>query len=254
MTLDIRMLLKGCGRRLGNESILQNIGVVSVDMFQTLVNVDTRKHPFWQQVLGENYTKEQAEVYWSQLKAFLYGEYGELFSKNLDFIKARSVAERSFAKLFDHLGLKLDPTYAADVFVKEHGLATPFADTVQFLQEVGKLYPICLVSDADEEMFGPLRELHTFDHIFTSEHMGGYKGSLSGDLFRGVVEHYGMAPESIVHIGDSYFDVLGAGRTGLISCWLNRFDKPWEHEVKPHRVVTSLTEAGLLLGVGSVDS
>lgn len=239
---------------MGNEGTLQNISVVSVDMFQTLVNVDSRCHTFWQQVLEDNYAAEQAELYWPQLKQFLRREYMELFQDNHDFIKARLVAERSFMKLFNHLGLKVDPARAADVFITEHGLAEPFADAKHFLQEVGNLYPICLVSDADEEMLGPLRELYSFDHIFTSEQLGAYKSSPTGELFRGVVEHYGLFAESIVHIGDSFFDVLGAGRTGLISCWLNRDGKPWEHEVKPHRVVTSLNEAAAMLGVRASDS
>ena len=236
--------------RLKYDGTLQNIAVVSVDMFQTLVNVDSRCHPFWQQLLREKYTVERANHYWSQIKVYLQEEYRELFGWNYEFIKARSVAERSFAKMFNELGLKLDPASTADLFIKEHGFSEPFADTAQFLQEVGKMYPICLVSDADEEMLGPLRELHSFDHVFTSEQMGSYKSSPSGELFRGVVEHYGLPAESIVHIGDSFFDVLGAGCTGLISCWLNRYDKTWEHEVRPHRVVTSLTEATALLGAG----
>lgn len=235
---------------MADEVTLQNIAVVSVDMFQTLVNVDSRCHPFWQQVLGDNYAAEQAEHYWSQIKVFLHEEYGELFRNHHEFIKARSVAERSFAKMFNQLGLKLDPARTADLFVKEHGLSEPFTDTMQFLQEVGEIYPICLVSDADEEMLGPLRDLYSFDYVFTSEQLGAYKSSPGGELFRGVVEHYDLPAESIVHIGDSFFDVLGAGRTGLISCWLNRFEKPWEHEVRPHRVVTSLTDATALLGAG----
>lgn len=234
-----------------NDGTLQNISVVSVDMFQTLVNVDSRCHPFWRQVLGQKYTAERAEHFWSQIKVFLHREYRELFGENYNFIKARSVAERSFTKMFTELGLKLDPAGTADIFVKEHGFSEPFADTAKFLQEVGRIYPICLVSDADEEMLGPLRELYSFDHVFTSEQVGAYKSSPSGELFRGVVEHYALPAESIVHIGDSFFDVLGAGRTGLISCWLNRYDKTWEHEAKPHRIVTSLTEATALLGAGN---
>lgn len=235
---------------MSNQVVLQNISIVSVDMFQTLVNVDSRCHAFWRQVLGNKYTVERAENYWSEIKSYLHREYRELFAKDHEFIKARVVAERSFAKMFNHLGLELDPAFTADIFVKEHGIADTFDDTSQFLQDVGKLYPICLVSDADEEMLGPLRELYSFDHVFTSERFGAYKSSPSGELFRGVVEHYGLGPECIVHIGDSFFDVLGAGRTGMITCWLNRFNKKWEHEVRPHQVVTSLLEAAVLLGAG----
>ncbi|MEW5920909.1 MAG: HAD family hydrolase [Bacillota bacterium] len=233
-----------------NDGMLQNIAVVSVDMFQTLVNVDSRCHPFWQQVLGENYTQERAAAYWSLLKSFLYGEYRILFANDYRFVRARTVAERSFKKMFAHLGLDLDPAHTAGVFVKEHGLAAPFNDTNAFLQGVGKLFPVCLVSDADEEMIGPLRNLHNFDHIFTSEQVGAYKNSPGGELFRSVAEHYGLAAEQILHIGDSPFDVLGAGRAGFITCWLNRFERMWEYEFQPYRVVASLWEAAALLGAG----
>lgn len=228
---------------------LQNIAVVSVDMFQTLVNVDSRCHQFWQQVLGDSYTPERAHTYWSQIKTFLHGEYRELFANNHAFVKAHHVAERSFAKMFESLGLDLDPAGTADIFVREHGLSEPFDDAHAFLQAVGKVYNVCLVSDADEEMLGPLRQFYPFDQIFTSEHYGAYKSSPGGELFRGVVEYYGLPAESFIHIGDSYFDVLGAGRTGMIACWLNRFGKPWEHEIRPHLEVHSLEQAAELLGV-----
>lgn len=229
--------------------MLHNIGVVSVDMFQTLVNVDSRCHQFWRQVLGGKYTTELANAYWSEIKTFLHEEYRELFRNNHGFIKARSVAERSFRRMFEHLSLELDPTLAAELFVREHGFSEPFDDTEMFLREIRKMYPICLVSDADEEMFGPLLDLYSFDHVFTSERVGSYKCSPEGDLFRGVVEHYGVPAESIIHIGDSFFDVLGAGGTGMITCWLNRFDRTWEHQIRPHFEVKSLTEAALLLGL-----
>ena len=228
---------------------MQDIALVSVDMFQTLVDVDSRCHPFWQQVLGESYSRERAVTYWSQLKAYLRREYRDLFARDYRFIKARTVAERAFGRMFLELelGLELDPAHAADIFVKEHGYADPFSDTGEFLHQVGRLYPICLVSDADEEMIGPLRHLYPFDHIFTSERAGSYKSSPDGALFRNVVEHYSLAPKQIVHIGDSPFDVLGAGQAGIITCWLNRLNKAWRYDYRPHQVVQSLQEASALL-------
>ncbi len=228
---------------------MEQIAVVSVDLFQTLVNVDTRCHPFWRQVLGVVYTPEQADTYWGQLKAFLYREYRELFVSPCPFVSARTVAERSFAKLFSHLGLHLDPVGAVQIFIQEHHAAVPFDDAVPFLEAVGRCFPLCLVSDADEEMIGPHRHLHAFDRIFTSEEAGAYKNSPTGGLFRSVVEHYGMEAGQIIHIGDSPFDVLGAARAGLVSCWLNRPGRPWEQQIRPRYVVGSLQEAAALLGV-----
>ena len=40
-----------------------------------------------------------------------------------------------------------------------------------------------------------------------------------------------------------------AGRTGIVTCWLNRTRRQWQYDIQPDHEVTTLTEAASLLGI-----
>lgn len=42
---------------------MRSFEVISLDMFQTLVNIDSRRDQVWQSILRDNYTEELAEEY-----------------------------------------------------------------------------------------------------------------------------------------------------------------------------------------------
>jgi putative hydrolase of the HAD superfamily len=228
---------------------MSELTVVSIDMFQTLVNVNSRCHHIWKRILGENYSVHLGQEYWRLATELIFRNYDKLFSQNKGFVNSKAILEISFAEFFKKVGLKFDPGQAARILVEEHGLSTPYGDTAPFLNFVGEKYPICLVSDADDDMILPLISLFKFDKIFTSERMRAYKNSPGGEMFRAVVRHYGVTPEKILHIGDSIYDILGARRVGIKTCWLNRKEKNWSCNVEPDYTVKSLLEAASLLGV-----
>ncbi|MGI5823457.1 MAG: HAD family hydrolase [Dethiobacteria bacterium] len=229
---------------------MQNISIVSVDMFQTLVDVSSRRHCLWKRILDKEYSAQLAEEYWNWATELIFKNYDDLFRWGKEFISCRGIMEISFRELFSEVGLNLDPETGAQVLVEEHGWSSPYEDTKIFFEKVGKSFPICVVSDADADMIQPLEDLYAFDRVFISEEHQAYKGSPGSSFFKAVVEHYGVQPEEILHIGDSKHDVLGADRVGLQSCWLNRKGLAWPSQEAPpvHTVtVTSLQEAAALL-------
>ena len=227
---------------------MQNISIISVDMFQTLVDVNSRRHHLWKRILEKKYSAQLAERYWAWATELIFKNYDELFQLEKEFISCREIMENSFHELFSEAGLNLNPETGAQVLVEEHGWSPPYEDTKIFFEKVGKHFPICVVSDADTDMIRPLTDLYEFDKVFISEQHQAYKGSPGSRFFRAVVEHYGVQPEEILHIGDSKHDVLGADRVGLQSCWLNRKGLAWpSKEAQPVHTVTSLQEAAALL-------
>lgn len=227
---------------------MQNISIISVDMFQTLVDVGSRRHHLWQRILEKQYSVQLAEKYWNRATELIFKNYDELFRLEKEFISCREIMELSFHELFSEAGLNLDPETGAQVLVEEHGWSSPYEDTKIFFETIGKRFPICVVSDADADMIQPLTDLYEFDQVFISEQHQAYKGSPGNKFFRSVVEHYGVRPEEILHIGDSKYDVLGAERAGLQHCWLNRKEMEWPgEEVRPAHTVTSLQEAATML-------
>lgn len=220
--------------------------VVSVDMFQTLVDIRSRVPAIWSRILGDAYTPDLAGRY----AAMLLGLAVPRFSAPDDgrgFRTARSVFADCFAELFAAAGLNCDSAAAARVFVEEHGRAAKYDDTDAFLSAVSAEYPVCLTSDADVDMVAPHLARFRFDRVFISERLQSYKGEPDCRMFASLLDHYRVRPEQVIHIGDSYADVFGAGQYGITTCWLNRTGQAWEHEVRPDFTVASLRELPALL-------
>lgn len=62
-------------------------------------------------------------------------------------------------------------------------------------------------------------------------------------LFQSVIVALGVAPEEIVHVGDSMKgDVVGAKRSGMRVIWVKTKEQPYVEGYKPDGVITSLLE------------
>jgi putative hydrolase of the HAD superfamily len=62
-------------------------------------------------------------------------------------------------------------------------------------------------------------------------------------LFQSIIVALGVAPEEIVHVGDSMKgDVVGAKRSGMRAIWVKTKEQPYVEGYKPDGVITSLLE------------
>jgi FMN phosphatase YigB (HAD superfamily) len=62
-------------------------------------------------------------------------------------------------------------------------------------------------------------------------------------LFQSAIEALGVAPEDIVHIGDSMKgDVVGAKKSGMRVIWVKTKEQPYVEGYEPDGVITSLLE------------
>lgn len=223
--------------------------VVCIDMFQTLVDVNSRRYAFWQAALNENYSDRLADEY-TEIWLLVFTKYfNELQNHGPGFRRFRSIAETCFEAVFKQIGCSLDPKRAAHLWIKEHRLAPPYEDTDLFIESVGADFPLCLVSDADDDMIFPHLENYRFDAVFTSERFKSYKSNSEGKLFDAVISHYSINPGKIIHIGDSISDIAGAKRAGIATCWLNRDRLTWNYDIRPDYEAKSLIEAASILGI-----
>ena len=223
--------------------------VVSVDMFGTLADLGSIKRAVWQSFLGEDYTDSLADAHWSRATDLLMSYFEDEITTNGRYVPLRAIFEYCYGTVFDEIGLNLDPAEAAAIVTDHHWRSTPHEDAEPFLSAVGARYPLCLSSDADEDMLPPLAALYRFDQVVISERLESYKSSPDKRFFAEVVRRCDVAPEDIFHIGDGSFDVVGAGGAGIATCWLNRSGRDWTHTVQPDHEVTTLIEAASLLGI-----
>jgi HAD superfamily hydrolase (TIGR01509 family) len=222
--------------------------VVSIDMFQTLVDVNVNHQLFWQKILGNGYLESLADEYTEQWGNLFPDHFQHVVSQAGGFVSLKPIFKGFFSEFFPPLGIDFDPRHAAQIQVDIHRLATPYGDTEVFLRAIQKNFPICLVTDADNEMVAPHLEMHGFDRIFVSERLETYKNDPESRMFQAVLSHYQVDPGRILHIGDMHADIIGANRVGITTCWLNREQKNWNYDVKPDYEVRSLFEAAEILG------
>jgi len=231
-----------------NKRKMKQIKVVSIDMFRTLVDLESVEHVIWQMLLKDNYTVELAKE--CSVHA---GNSWLKYSQQEKFLSVKSMFMMCLTKLFSKFDIELAPAEATNLWAQQHSLSEPFFDSMLFLNSVGKEYPICLASDTDDDLLGKLEQMYSFDYIFTSEQLGSYKANADGKFFSAIINHYGVRPEEIIHIGDSKREIIGASKAGIITCWLNRTGAKWSHDMKPNYKVSSLIEAASVLGV-DIDS
>ena len=217
-------------------------------MFGTLVDVASRKYVVWQTFLKDRYSDELAEQYWERATDLLFQYYNDAI-QNRQYIPLKAIYEACYSNFFSEIALDFNPKEAARVLANQHSFSTPYSDAMQFLDFVGKEYPICLSSDTDEDMLGELKQIYPFNKIVTSERLEAYKPSADGRFFSEIINHYRVRPGNIIHIGDGRLEILGANKAGMGTCWLNRNYRTWSHEIEPDYQVSSLIEAAAILGV-----
>jgi FMN phosphatase YigB (HAD superfamily) len=228
---------------------MREFKVVSIDMFGTLVDVNSVRHDVWRTFLKAMYTTELADKYWTHASDMVFKYIQDKVIRDRIYVPPKTIFEMTYIRLFADFGVDFDPKEAAVVLAKHHSLSPPFDDTRSFLNAVGAVYPVCLSTDTDEDMLGPLRQLYPFSRVVTSEEMGAYKTNADNRFFNEVIKHFSVSPGDIIHIGDSAADIIGANEAGIVSCWLNRKNRVLPEGTKPDYQVKSLVEAASILGV-----
>ena len=218
------------------------VNLICIDMFQTLVDVDTRVPYIWQRILQEKYSDETARMCAKQVSLKAINQFHETSCKSTEFYNLRSLFAPCFKEIAMETGLGFNPDIALDIFLSEHSNSALYDDSLQFFELIDGRVPICLVSDADNIMIEPLLNKFKFDSVFISEGVGAYKNDHASRMFSKVLEHYKINPEKVLHIGDSSSDIIGANKIGIRSCWINRHLSEWKYGGKPDYIVNSLVE------------
>ena len=228
---------------------MSRFGVVSVDMFQTLIDVHSMRYYIWRKILGKNYSEALADEYAKQWRRLFPDHFNDSVIKADSFLCLKPIFESFFADFFPQLGIDFNPEHAAQIQVEIHRLAPPYEDTGIFLDTIREQFPICLVTDSDNEMVLPHLDKYSFDQVFISERLRTYKSDPENRMFHAVISHYSIPPERIFHIGDMYSDIVGGSKVGITTCWLNREGKNWNYAVKPDYEVESLLAAAGILEI-----
>jgi putative hydrolase of the HAD superfamily len=211
-------------------------------MFQTLVDVNSRIPFIWKKILQEKYTSKLEEECMRLIGIKIITPYHHITGQANEFRDLKTLFKPYFKEIKEWLGLDFDEGTAARIFLSEHGFSIPYPDTRPFFEQWNGRTPLCLISDTDDDMILPLLEQYSFDSVFTSENTCAYKGDPRGTIFKAALDHYGLTPERVLHVGDSISDIKGAKSLGIQTCWINRNGNEWPYDIQPDYVIKKLTD------------
>ncbi|MFC3748433.1 HAD family hydrolase [Paenibacillus sp. GCM10012306] len=222
---------------------MKSIKVISLDMFQTLVNLDRRTMSMWNAILGDDCSEDQANSYQARLLEHYYTIAVQMRGDG-QFLLTKEIYRRCFTRLFSTYNIRFEPEQALDILVREHSQAELYEETEDFIRYILGKYDVCIVSDTDEDMLPAFYTRYPI-RLFASETYKSYKNDHSNTLFQQVIAHYNVRPAEIIHIGDTASDVLGAKRAGIRACWLNRLSVPWtlDNHNDPDFIIQNLNDA-----------
>jgi HAD superfamily hydrolase (TIGR01509 family) len=215
--------------------------IISLDIFQTLVDVDKRIPDIWRGILKDEYTDEKAELGAKAVLSFLPGVYEDAV-KSDPFRTMEEVYLQCAAKAMEKINFKVSPYDVAYHLMVQHSKAPFYHEVLDCIAKLRKKHQIILSSDSNHLMVDDLICQVEVDRTFISDDLQSYKGDKNGKFFRSVLNSIDAAPNEIIHIGDSSADVLGANRAGITSCWINRNDRKWNNTIQPDFIIRNFND------------
>lgn len=221
--------------------------IISIDLFQTLIDIEGETTGVWSEILQDRFTESLCETYSNLAIQYIVQAFHCDYSKNDEFKSLEEIFTKGYKKMINDYELPLNLNTVIKAVMKGHKRAKWYEDALSFIEKIHKAHQLCLVTDADQQMIGISLDL--FDHCFVSEEIKCYKHHLSGRMFQSVLDYYSCEPSDILHIGDASSDINGAGNMGIDTCWINRKHVQKKFKFPPKYSVNSLDELLDLLNV-----
>ena len=139
---------------------------------------------------------------------------------------------------------------AFEVFMDYRHRVSYFDHALAVLETLGRDYALGALSNGN----ACTRRLgidNYFDFHFSAEQVNASKPDPT--LFRAALDHAGISPTQMIHIGDHpKDDIRGAAALGIYTVWINRQGDPWQaDDLAPSQTVRCLSE--LPAAVATID-
>ncbi len=203
-----------------------------LDVYGTLVDQELANGGYASalvaQGLDDAVVSKIGEAFEPQLRELFRPFVDENLSLRSKFPRILDLFEVVFDELAADAGVSFDTHQAAENLVLALGQVDILPDARAFLEWADSRFPICLVSDGDDDMIYPALRRNGLLcwPVVTSEAFRSYKISQESPLFPTALRILGTSAEETLHIGDQLSDVYGAQRAGLQTAYVNRKGKP----------------------------
>ncbi|HVP50875.1 MAG TPA: haloacid dehalogenase type II [Terriglobales bacterium] len=189
---------------------------ITFDCYGTLIDWESGILRVFQPLLAEHGKRVPDE----QILA-LYGELEPAIQSG-EYLPYRVVLEEVVRGMGQHFGFSVSTDEA-------RGLAAslknwmPYPDTVAALRALKGRYRLGIISNTDDDLFSDTaRHLRVaFDWVITAEQARAYKPARA--IFELALRKIGLAPEKVLHAGQSIFhDVIPARQMGMATLLVTR--------------------------------
>lgn len=220
--------------------------IISLDIFQTLVDVNKRIPQIWKAVLNSDYSDDKAYLGAKTLFKYYPSVYQKAVISN-QFINMEDIFLECSKKALDEIAFSTTPEIIVNHLMQEHSYAPFYDEVLPYLNDISKKYPIVLSSDSNHTMVDNIIKKVPCKKAFISEDLCCYKEDSRGRFFNRVLDRLRINPSEIIHIGDSAADVIGANRAGIVTCWLNRRGRSWNNSIQPDYIINNLKDLSDIL-------
>ena len=157
------------------------------------------------------------------------------------FRPQRDIVISALARVLATIDSDLDPTRLCEAQFRYWRSPGMRVGSLEFLDICD--VPICVVSNIDRDDIHAAIDHHllSLPRVVTSEDVTSYKPS--PEIFNAALETLGLAPEEVLHVGDSLTaDVAGANALGIPVAWVNRRNRPAPEQSRIDHQITDLRE------------
>ncbi len=157
------------------------------------------------------------------------------------FRTLRAIQDTILSRVLRSFGVRAAAVPYVDLFFQLTTRVELYPETLGVLNALDGI-PSAIVSNADHEHIAAWTFTLPVQFILISETVKAYKPHRL--MFQRAVEHLGVQPHEVLHVGDSDVDdVQGAKAAGLQVAWVNRDGRSRRsHVPKPDFEIATLTE------------
>lgn len=226
---------------------MHRIRALTLDLDDTLWAINPviyrAEDTLWQW-LGENYPRIHERYSATDLLDLRKTVMEEYRDKHHDFRFMRK-------KVLEHVAIRsgydkslVEPAF--QVFDDVRNDVDLFPDVLGELEILFLRYTVVALTNGNSNL-EKIGIRHLFHGVVTAVDAGAAKPDKQ--IFDVAVDHAGVQPEEILHVGDHpETDIDGARQAGMRTAWINRKDEEWPAELEaPDAIVSDMTELRRLL-------
>lgn len=224
-----------------------SVKIISLDIFQTIVDVNQRIPQIWSRTLGSEFTMDRTNEGAAAIISALPEVMEQALHAKQHFVTMQEVYEECVQKALRHLSFVVRKDKIVECLLTEHAKAPFYEEALGVIEQLKKKYQIILCSDSNHIMVDEIIAKVCPSFAFISDDVKAYKADYDGVFFSKVLQTMNVRADELLHVGDSSYDIIGAERVGIPAVLIHRGTNPVASNIKPLAVISSLNQLNELL-------